>query len=246
MTTTVSMSGPGTTVIVEDTAAAIKLQTAQLVLLTTAVNNLSFTVERIFGVTGSAIDGTMAHSAAAVKVSLNDVNNELYQLRKNQGNIVTAMQGVAGSIAGSTNATLQLTGLQSLAIVNQIKKDEFEKQATLDSLDRVGYEHPKTRSVTELIKESAKDASLLHTLSEVQANISAFTSNLINSLKSYIMESSVVIYAKEAINSLFANLKNLVGITSVRIPTPADAEQIIASTQAANAPMSRTFYGPHP
>lgn len=122
MATTVTMSGPGTTTIVEDAAAAIILQTAAN--------------EKLWGTAGLAIPGSPISMMQVQAQSLNDMASIMASMMENQKDIAANLSVIQTALAGLTVHVANGVTTSQVAVADQIKNNKFSQQTTNAALER--------------------------------------------------------------------------------------------------------------
>lgn len=135
MTTTVTMSGPGTTTIVEDTAAAVIALDA-----TIKAQNLLYwspTASQTPG-TVPCILGGINSSLADLVVIMGNVNDQLIKLNEGMTNSTTASSKLSTGLASISGNIAQQTTIQKMQLADQLKNNEFQQKTTNQALADVG------------------------------------------------------------------------------------------------------------
>jgi len=122
MPTTITMTGPGTTTLVDDAAAAIILQTAAN--------------EKLWGTAGLGIPGSPICMLQVQAQALNDMSTLLASMADQQKDIKANIALVQGAIAGLTGHVASGVTTQQIAVTDQINNNKFNQATTNDALER--------------------------------------------------------------------------------------------------------------
>lgn len=142
MPTTITMSGPGTATLVDDAAAAIKLQTVQ-----------------------QKADNERIIKLMALQVqSLNRLADSQEKIAKSIADLNIAI-GTITSAASSSNA------LNSLNIVSQIQANNFQLQTTKEALIRADLPLPTLPTLEEQIKTLTKEAAEFNSVARLNGTM---------------------------------------------------------------------------
>jgi hypothetical protein len=161
MPTTVTMTGPGTTTIVDDAAAAITAQTNALTTTMTA-NNTKLIAELVF-----------------IDAAINQINNNVAKLVERSTSISKAISDLEATTSVSAAGQSSLNALQATAIANQIKTNNFQMAVTKEALTRTGQPLPVLPDFEEQLKESVGDAISLNTISTAQGAVTSFINSTV-------------------------------------------------------------------
>jgi hypothetical protein len=162
MPTTVTMTGPGTTTIIDDAAAAITAQTAAVTSTMTA-NNTALIAELVF-----------------IDAAINQINNNLSALVDRSTLLTKAISDLEATSSVSAAGQSSLNALQATAIANQIKTNNFQMAATREALIRTGQPEPVLPTFDLQLEESVKDAISLNTISIAQGTVTSFINSTIS------------------------------------------------------------------
>jgi hypothetical protein len=177
MTTTVTMTGPGSTTIVNDAAAAITAQT------------IALSAELVF------IDGAIVQ-----------INNNIAKILEQSILQSKALSEISIALAGVSSATSNQTVLQAAATANQIKTFNFQVEATKAALIRTGQPVPVMPPITQQLEETISEATILQGAAVAQGAITNFISQQAVSTQAWIVGTEVykttAEYIKKAKNSL--------------------------------------------
>jgi len=150
MVTNVTMTGPGTTTIIDDAAAAITAQTnAITTTMTTNTTNL-------------------VTALTSMNAAVNQINNNVAALVTQSTLMSKAISDleVVTSVAATSQSTLN--ALQATAVANQIKTNNFQMAATKEALERTGQPLPTLPDFDQQLKEGVTDAINLNVAASVQ------------------------------------------------------------------------------
>jgi cell division protein FtsL len=145
MATTVTMTGPGTTTIVNDAAAAIALQTTALAA------ELVFIDSDLF-----QININVAKLVDQAKVS------------------AKALSDLQVSIAGLSAATSNSAVIQAAAAANQIQTNNFQVAATKQTLEATGQPVPVLPPIVDQMKTVVTDSLTLNAAATAEGAITNF------------------------------------------------------------------------
>jgi len=168
MPTTVTMTGPGTTTIVDDAAAAIIAQTNAITATMTS-NNTLLIAELTF-----------------IDSAINQININVGKLVDRSALISKALSDLEATTSVSAAGQSSLNALQATAIANQIKTNNFQMAATKEALARTGQPEPTLPSFDDQLKESVNDAITLNAISTAQGVATSFINSTISSTTSLI------------------------------------------------------------
>ena len=145
MATTVTMTGPGTTTIVNDAAAAIALQTTAL------------TAELVF-----------------IDADLFQININIAKLVDQAKVSAKALSDLQVSIAGLSAATSNSAVIQAAAAANQIQTNNFQVAATKQTLEATGQPVPTMPPVVDQMKTVVTDSLVLNAAATAEGAITNF------------------------------------------------------------------------
>jgi hypothetical protein len=214
MTTTVRMTGPGTTTIKDDAATEITAQTA-------------------------AITKTMTANTAAVNTrlstmdaALNQINNNLSALVEQSKLISKAISDLEVTASVSVAGQSSLNALQATAIANQIKTNNFQTAATKEALARTGQPAPILPTFDDQIKEGISDAINLNLASTAQGAGVSFINSTITNTATLIAGTEVY----KTVGGWLNRQKNLL-VSAIIPPTPRQvASNVAAATGVKSIP----------
>jgi len=200
MPTFVNMTGPGTAVVTDDAAVAITLQTELLTAaIITAVNDL----KGIPG-TGSASPGTLGDIAN----KLDAINGNLSLLARESKAMSAAIGKVETATASTASAARKSAAIQSVAAMDQIMTNEFQKQVTKDGLTRAGIKLPVLPDFFKIAEEKIKDALNFNTMMKTQGMITQALDDSVEELQNYFKqvakEFGITKYIQDKIDALKA------------------------------------------
>jgi cell division protein FtsL len=145
MPTTVTMTGPGTTTIVNDAAAAITAQTAAL------------TAELVF-----------------IDSDLFQINVNVAKLVDQAKVSAKALSDLQVSIAGLSAATSNAAVIQAAAASNQIQTNNFQVAATKATLEATGQPVPAMPPIVDQMKTVVTDSMVLNAAATAEGAITNF------------------------------------------------------------------------
>ena len=149
MPTTVTMSGPGTTTIVDDAAAAITAQTAAL---TTAINAQTAVLKQLQG-TLATVTGALGAIADSSKASSG------------------AITSVAKAVGNASSALSDMAVTNQAVASSTITKNNFDKEVVSQTLLQNGQELPKLPPVADQLKSELKDGGLISEITKLEGLI---------------------------------------------------------------------------
>jgi hypothetical protein len=173
MTTTVTMSGPGSTVIVDDAALAITTAAASITAAIAAATAAQTTAQQaIWGAPGGKIPGTGAALLSGLVMAQQQTNANLTTLLAKLNETNTALAKVSQSIEhvveGSASISYNLNKIvttQQLAAADQIKNNKFQQTTTNNALIDAGK--PATEvppaAMQAQVKGAVKDIASIKT-----------------------------------------------------------------------------------
>lgn len=208
MVTTVTMTGPGTTTIVDDAAAAI---TSQTTALTTTMN---------------ANTSTLVAELVFIDAAINQINNNVAKLVERSTMISKAISDLEATASVSAAGQSSLNALQATAIANQIKTNNFQMAATREALVRTGQPEPTLPTFNEQLRESVDDAIALNTISVAQGTVTSF-------INSTVTNTGALIAGTETYKGIAAWLSKQKDVVLGAIIPPSAAT--VASSAAAQA-----------
>jgi len=164
MTTTANFTGgPGTFVIADDTPAQIVLLTTAVAAQTTAFNAAFSTAAAILPNTPAAQLRGINSSMADLAVAASNIVLALNDMKKTQAETFQALQKMQNGMASIATQVAAGVANQQIAIVDQIKNNEFQQQTTNQSLADAGK--PPTvvtpGNILAKIQSSVQDVSIL-------------------------------------------------------------------------------------
>lgn len=208
MPTTVTMTGPGTTTIIDDAAAAI---TAQTNAVTTTMNTNTT---------------ALVSELVLIDAAINQINNNVAKLVERSTMISKAISDLEATTSVSAAGQNSLNALQATAIVNQIKTNNFQMAATREALIRTGQPEPTLPAFDDQLRESVNDAISLNTISMAQGTVTSFINSTISNTGSLIAGTEVF----KGISSWLSKQKDVV-LGAIIPPSAAT----VASNAAAQA-----------
>ncbi len=195
MTTTVTMSGPGTTTIVNDAAAAILAHT-------TAMNALFNPVQAL------KTPGTPATSMYVAASSLNDMagmmSDLIVETRKTNANLEIMIQTLN---ALQTSVAVQTT-TQQLTYLDQAKNNAFNQATTNAALQRADLPPTQVKSgdFANTVSSTIQEVSVL----DLQSKVVTITQQGIASAQNFAVEQGKWLVEKAWVGSGAASLANKV------------------------------------
>jgi hypothetical protein len=204
MPTFVNMTGPGTAVVTDDAAVAITLQTELLTAaIITAVNDL----KGIPG-TGSASPGTLGDIAN----KLDAINGNLSLLARESKAMSAAIGKVETATASTASAARKSAAIQSVAAMDQIMTNEFQKQVTKDGLTRAGIKLPVLPDFLKIAEEKIKDGFNFNTMIKAQGMITQALDDTAEELQDYFKlmadKFGITKYVQDTIESFKVKIPN--------------------------------------
>lgn len=215
---TITMTGPGTTTLADDTAAVL---TTQMPLLIAALNahgqaitgNATYPFPAVAGQpfapgTLGAIDADLAMIAKNMS-SINDIS-------KNLTTCVSDLNAAIGAMACTTNVG---NSLQASLVANQIKTNNFQVAATKEALVRTGQPEPVVPTIKEQLTESVKDSITLTETAVAQGAVLAQATASLADLGTWITKTSVYQGAEEMLKKAKTWVTNQIWPPSVKTVT---------------------------
>ena len=204
------MSGPGSTTIVDDAAAAIVAQTEVMSLL---VTNVGLCAE-----------------------ALVDLNQTLLALKNAQTLNASILKDIGNSVKHQTQTIEQQAVVQNMAAVDQIKANAINQAEQKAALARAGLDPAPLPELKETVKTAITGDTVLRGLTEFENNVSDFTTNQLQKLLAYIKSTSIYTAGADAIDSLVAAVKSVLVIPDFLKPQDAKA---VASGEVIDATVIR-------
>lgn len=203
MPTTITMTGPGTATLVDDTAAAIL---AQNILLARELLVISAALGKIADQTAS-------------------INESLIAMKNKQDAMVSAISDTADSVKQSAQATTHASAIQAVAATNQIMTNDkliaHTEQARTDAqLPAIQYPDLATS-----IKTNIKNSTIMSTATEMADAVTSWTRNIFSNISNWITQTYVYTGVKSWIKRQTDSIASLIVLPDWL--KPADAEKII-------------------
>lgn len=171
MPSVVTMTGPGTASVTDDTALAIK---AQLVpVLTSSLNAI------IAQIGNPEVPGTMLACLAEINSNLTRIADLDKSIAKSVSDLNIAI-GTMASAQASNNA------IQSVAVANQIATNNFQTQVTKEALERADLPQPKLPSLEEQLKTAVKEGIQFNSIATINGAITEFINSTIKATTAWI------------------------------------------------------------
>jgi hypothetical protein len=179
MTTTISMSGPGTTVITDDVALAITNQTiAQQALM----NSL------ILQIGNSEVPGTLLGILSATQGTLSimtdkitSLDNRLKELGTNVGTISGQMEQSRTGLAVIASTMAKQTVISQLQYLDNAKHSEFQQQTVNASLKDAGK--PPTvvtpAAFVAKVENTIKEVTTINAQTSIVTTVTTFTTTVL-------------------------------------------------------------------
>lgn len=203
MTTVISMTGPGT-------------WTYDQTAITAAISGLAST---------NAAGLKLIHGAVCQSVgNTGDMAAELTSISKSLSSIEIALGTVA-------TATYNQTVILAAGTANQIKANNFQMQATKDSLIATGQKPPVMPSPGEQLKESITEASVLQGAAVAQGAILQFAGDSIGAMGTWIAKTETY----SSVSKWLTDKKN--AIFNITPPTPKATSRQAAAAAGSPAPI---------
>ena len=184
------MTGPGTTTLVDDTAAVLAVQ---MPLLIAALN-----------AHGQAITGSATYPLPAVKGqpfapgTLGAIDADLAMIAKNMStindiskNLTTCVSDLNAAIGAMSCSANVGNSLQASLVANQIRTNNFQVAATKEALARTGQPEPVVPGIKEQLTESVQDSITLTQTAVAQGAVLAQATASLGQLGVWITETSV-------------------------------------------------------
>ena len=182
MVTTVVATAPGSTTIVEDTAAAVGLQSAKQVAddaksLAQQAAQLS-EIERV------------RNTLAAMALSMSSCADSSKSISSKLDNINSAIGGMQTAIQDQT-LTMQSIG------ANQMKKNAFDQSLTEQKLNETGQQATldavmaRLSNIEEIMKQDVRDGMIVHAEIKAQGFVITKIEDATDSIQSWIKNSDI-------------------------------------------------------
>lgn len=204
MPTTIVMSGPGTTTLVDDAALAIAAQTAALEVIA-ASNTLQ--MDALWGAAAVAIPGSPRNSLANISTQLATLNDNLMTMKEQQRALTGALGEFSNTMKAQNAQAQKMEVLQTMAITDQIETNRFTKAETVAALQRNGIDPQPQPPILDTLKEHLKTSTQFGLAAELQSSVQSMARKALEGLKTYILESTVVTWGQAQLTSLWAYLK---------------------------------------
>lgn len=168
MTTTINMTGPGTTTIVDDTSAAVNAMSLSLNGLvekqTLVLTQLQGTLAALTDALGAVADNSKASSSA--------------------------IRSVSRSI-GSVSSVMSDAALTNQAVAaSVIQKNNFDQEVVSQTLLQNGQELPKLSSFSEQLKTSVKNGTIFDLISSTEGLVNKKINSSIGDAKTWVIQST--------------------------------------------------------
>jgi hypothetical protein len=220
MVTTVTMSGPGSTTIVEDTAAAVQAQTlAQQALGNSIILQIGST--EVPG-TLLTIMSAQADTMDQIYGILQDIHDRMEEMNIQQTNIEKRMEDQTKGMAAMVHVATEQATTAQMAYVDQVKNNQFQQQTTNNALAAVGK--PPTvvtpQAILDKIKANLSDLSIV----KAEQNATNYIFTKINetitaaytTAETWYLSSAVGTFITEKWGLLKAKVKALFGVEEAK------------------------------
>ena len=182
MVTTVVATGPGSTTIVEDTAAAIGLQSAKQV-----ADDAKSLAEQAAQLTETE---RFRNTLAAMALSLSTIADSSKAISQKLDSLNSAIGGMQTALHDQT-LTMQSIG------ANQMKKNKFDEALTKQKLKETGQQdtldavNKETSDLKAIIKQDVTDGMIVHAEIKAQGFITTKIEDAIEGIQSWITNSVI-------------------------------------------------------
>lgn len=206
----VTMTGPGTTTVTDDAAAAIILQTAAL--------EKAFTLLQ----TSISLPTGLPAAPGSLIACLSGINASLARIADSDALIAKKLSDLNISTGAVAVASSSLTAVTSIAAANQIETNNKQVAATNEALKRAGLPEPTLPPLPEQLKESVVNGVALNQAAVASGAVTSFITTNTAALGTWITQTkvytSVATWVEEAadivvgvlpdsVRSLFAKAK---------------------------------------
>lgn len=198
MTTIVNQGGPGSWTITDDAATAIPAALALLTAQLTALNG--FLISNI-GPSSVVSPGTIGAAQKVQASSLKDISATLSTISQNLDEATSQLQLLQSAIGTLTSHVADMSVTQKLGVIDQVKNNNFQQQATNASLQRSGFPTVtvQQQDVLTTIKSNVNDLSIMDAetkaASLIENAITSATSRIATYLTSYVENSFIGVEA---------------------------------------------------
>lgn len=226
MPTTVVATGPGTTTIVDDAAAAILAQTAVLSVIST-------TIIAIKGVPNPLNPNPNVGTLVGIEAQLYWIGQSLAILADNSKTISQGFTKIETGIAGMVSAANTTNAVASTALAQQIATDTQSTALAKQALEESGRTLPAAPSLKEqaaLISERLKEAAVITQTLRSGTYLKDLLSHTVEDIGKYL--TSTTIYT--GITAWLTGIKNT--ITTVVVPSLERAASQAAAFLSSKSP----------
>lgn len=197
MPTFVTMTGPGTAKVTDDTAVMIQQELVpNLVIQFSALNEtLGFTAPG-----KTPLPGTVTAVLKEINYNLSRIADTEFLISTQMSNLTNAVDLMSASVIANTN-------IQTVSAANQITTNNFQTQVTKEALVRSGLPLPTMPSLTEQLKEAVKQGTELNVVSSISGAVTDAINSTVKSLTTLITATAAYRSVKSYIDSSVEALK---------------------------------------
>lgn len=197
MPTFVTMTGPGTAKVTDDTALMIK--SVLTPALVTQFTNLNATL-------GFTAPGTTP-LPGTIKVCLQEINSNICRIADSEEKIAKTLSDLTNAVDLMSASVIANTNIQTVAAANQIATNNFQTQVTKEALTRAELPLPTLPSLTEQLKEAVKQGTELNVVSNISGAVTDAINSTVKSLTTLITGTAAYRGIKAYIDSSLETLK---------------------------------------
>lgn len=204
MTTTVSMTGPGTWTIVNDAAAAIALQTTAI------------TAELVF-----------------IDSNLFQINANIAKLVEKTTLSSKSISDLGVSLAGLSAASSNLSVIQAAGVANQIQTNNFQVAATKQTMLATGQTPPELPPIPEQLKEGITNSMVLNAAATAEGAVTNFITTQAAAAQAWIVGTEtykdIATWLKKAKDTVVASIFPPSSSTSASAAAAASGTKVLTT-----------------
>lgn len=204
-----TMTGPGTTTITDDTAAAVILQTTAIVAA----------LVKIQGIPATPVPGTLV-----------TIDANLFAIQKNLGRIADLQQSISGSlskvnIAVGSLATAQASSnvLTAAMVANQVQTNNFTRAATEQTLEATGQPAVVLDPPLKQLEKVVKDAVEFNGIATAQGAVTNFITGSARDIGTWVTQTKVYTTAAKWLEDAIDNIASILPPSLRSTKTSAEA-----------------------
>lgn len=207
----VTMTGPGTATVTDDSALAIQQQTVAL------TNAVAAAALKIGGAPG--IPGTLF----TIEAQLANINTTLTRIADQDKVIASQLSKLNISLGSLTAATSSGNAMQAMVGANQIQTNNFQMQATKEALKRADLPEPTMPPIEDQLKQAVQDGVSFNIIARASGAFTDFLTSILTDITTWIKETSVY----TTVAKYLEEVKDT--ILSIELPSTTSAKSRAAS-----------------